>query len=195
MNKSENINELAAALSKFQGECSSTEKNKKNPFFKSNYADLAGYIQAANETLCKNGLAVMQLLSNNTEGKMVLETILSHSGGQFISSVVVIPANPQSLTDPQKAGSAITYMRRYAYAAILGMAAADDDGNSMAKQKKVAPVQVFMADKGWQNHVNSLIHQGLGLDSIIDSIQTEVKGLTLTLEDKNIIVSLINGSN
>ena len=133
MNKSETIGKLAAALSKFQGECGSASKNKANPFFKSNYADLSGYIEVAAPFLSVNELAVIQLMSSDDSGKMTMETILTHSSGEYLSSVVLIPCNTNALTDPQKAGSAITYTRRYQYAAILGMAAADDDGNGAAK--------------------------------------------------------------
>ena len=197
MNKSETIGKLAAALSKFQGECGSASKNKANPFFKSNYADLAGYIEVAAPFLSENGLAVVQLMASHEEtGRMTMETILTHSSGEFLSSVVLIPCNTNALTDPQKAGSAITYTRRYQYAAILGMAAADDDGNGAAKvANKKQPPTLFMADKGWQDYVIGLIHQGATLYKIVEEVQQQAAGTILTLEDKNIIVKLINGDS
>lgn len=196
MNKSDSIAKLAGALSKFQGECGMASKNKANPFFKSNYADLSGYIEVAAPFLSAHELAVVQLMSSDDSGKMTMETILTHSSGEYLSSVVLIPCNTNALTDPQKAGSAITYTRRYQYAAILGMAAADDDGNGAAKvANKPQPKPLFMASPEWQSHVKGLIHQGANVDVIIADIQGQVAGLTLTHEDKNIIVKLINGAS
>jgi hypothetical protein len=190
MNKSESIAKLAGALSKFQGACDSASREKQGHQYK--YAELSGYIDEASPLLKENELAVIQLLGNK-EGHqgMTLETILTHSSGEFISSMVVIPSNQQALTDSQKAGSAITYIRKYSYAAILGMTQADDDGKAASRNKQ----PLFMDDKGWQNHANSLSQQGMNLDKIVSAIQKEVKGLTLTLEDKNIIVKLINGDS
>ena len=47
---------------------------------------------------------------------------------------------PQSLTDPQKIGSCITYFRRYTLKSLLAISEVDDDGNLAAKP---APVEVI----------------------------------------------------
>ena len=118
--------ELFAALSKAQADMGAAKKDKENPFFKSSYADLNSVIQAAKKPLADNDLAVVQLLQGNGEGVSV-ETFLTHSSGQHMKSTLQL--DPTKL-DPQGYGSAITYMRRYAYAAIVGLAQADDDGNA-----------------------------------------------------------------
>ena len=120
MNKSESIAALSAALSKAQGEMRGAVKDSSNPFFKSRYADLASVIEAAREPLAKNGLAVIQLITE-TGG---VETVLTHSSGEWISSTIQL--TPKTNT-PQDAGSCITYARRYSYAAIVGLAQVDDD--------------------------------------------------------------------
>tara|TARA_R110001599_G_scaffold173340_2_gene365153 strand:+ start:6850 stop:7389 length:540 start_codon:yes stop_codon:yes gene_type:complete len=128
MNKSETIGELAAALSKFQGECQAPKKAKKSHH--GTYADLGGYIETASPVLSKHELAVTQLLDNDCAGQPTVETILTHSSGEWLSSMVNIPDEANGrVTGAQKAGIGITYMRRYAYAAILGLAAEDNDGN------------------------------------------------------------------
>lgn len=123
MNKSESIAALSAALSKAQGEMRGAVKDSANPFFKSRYADLASVIEAAREPLAKNGLAVIQLI-NETGG---VETVLTHSSGEWISSTLQL--TPKT-TSPQDMGSIISYGRRYSYAAIVGLAQVDDDAET-----------------------------------------------------------------
>lgn len=140
MAQSENINELASALAKAQGKISNAAKSSKNPFFKSNYADLASIWNACRAALSENGLAVAQTLDNDDKG-MVLTTTLMHASGQWVSSRIAV--NPLK-SDPQGMGSAITYMRRYSLAALVGVAADDDDdGNSATghgePQKQITP--------------------------------------------------------
>jgi len=124
--QSENINELADALSKAQGEIEGAVKDSKNPFFKSNYADLHSVIACAREPLAKNGLSVAQT-TQIQDGVLSLCTTLMHKSGQWIKSVMPIELAKR---DPQSIGSAITYFRRYSYAAIVGIAQMDDDGES-----------------------------------------------------------------
>lgn len=130
MNKSESINELAMALSKAQAAIRGAVEDSTNPHFRSKYASLQSYIDSAREPLSKNGLAVTQLLNdlNCEEMKMVtIETVLMHSSGQWISSIFSVPV---SKSDAQGFGSAITYARRYAFAALVGIAPIDDDGHA-----------------------------------------------------------------
>ena len=126
MIKSENLNELALALSKAQGIMKGAVKDSNNPFFKSSYADLQSVWEAIREPLANNGLSVTQLL-NYIDNKPTLQTLLLHSSGQFIGSEVTIPVTK---SDPQSLGSAITYMRRYSLAAIVGLYQVDDDAES-----------------------------------------------------------------
>ena len=68
MNRSEGINELAAALAKAQGEIKGAKKDESNPFYKSKYADLASVWEAIRDPLSKNSLAVIQGTIPNLEG-------------------------------------------------------------------------------------------------------------------------------
>lgn len=119
--------ELFTALAKAQGEIENAKKDTANAFFKSKYADLASVINAAKKPLADNGLSILQL-TDTINDKLVLITQLSHSSGQFIRGYypISIPLNATS----QAVGSALTYARRYAYSAIIGIAQEDDDGNS-----------------------------------------------------------------
>lgn len=124
--RSDSIAEIAKALCKTQATVEAVKKDASNPFFKSKYADLASIWHAIREPLTSNGLSVLQ--EPSTEGnKVKITTTLMHVSGEFLRSVLEVPAVK---VDPQGIGSAITYARRYALGAIVGIAPEDDDGNA-----------------------------------------------------------------
>lgn len=133
MGKSKDINELAAALSKAQGQCKAVKKSGSNPFLKSEYVTLDDIINAIRKPLADNGLAYAQLL-HGSNGAIKLSTLLMHESGQWIKSTVVVESGGerQGINAIQALGSSITYMKRYALSAMLGIAAeVDDDGNGI----------------------------------------------------------------
>ena len=138
MNQSETIGQLATALSIVQGKLTHATKDSANPFFKSRYADLESVWDSCRSLLAENGLAIMQfpgaVIAHEDKLFMSLTTIITHSSGEFISEEMSVPV---SKADAQGAGSAITYMRRYALAAVVGVVQADDDGNAASTPKQV----------------------------------------------------------
>jgi hypothetical protein len=124
--QSETIGALAAALSKAQAGITGALKDSANPFFKSKYADLASCWDACRRQLTENGLAVVQTIRTEND-ESLLVTTLAHSSGEWIRSELPIRAKDAS---PQAQGSAITYARRYALAAIVGLAQIDDDAEA-----------------------------------------------------------------
>lgn len=122
--QSDDLKDLAIALVNAQKELGTVKKDADNPFFKSKYATLSACIEESRPVLTKNGLAVTQTTLAD-EGQNVLVTTLLHSSGQYLRGTY--PINPVK-QDPQGIGSAITYARRYAYSAILGLAQEDDYG-------------------------------------------------------------------
>lgn len=130
---SEQLNELAGALSKAQGEITHAVKNAKNPFFKSSYADLAAIVDATRGPLSKNGLAVIQGPFTTRTGRVIVRTRIIHSSGQWIECA--IDAEPKDL-GPQAIGSVITYLRRYGLSSIAGVATEDDDGEAGEARKQ-----------------------------------------------------------
>lgn len=132
MQMSENINELATALAKAQGEMKNAGKNSDNPFFKSKYADLAEILNAVREPLSKYGLSISQLYDGMgaPDKTITVTTLLMHSSGQYIGNTANYPV---AKADIQGVGSAITYARRYSLAAILGLSQEDDDGNAACR--------------------------------------------------------------
>lgn len=143
-NQSENINELASALSKAQGEMQAAIKDSINPFFKSKYADLGSVWDAARPVLTKNGLCIMQTTDMVGE-KVVMVTTLAHTSGQWVKSY--LPLNP-SKNDSQGMGAAITYLRRYSLSALVGVVCDDDDdGETAVGRGKVQPKPANIAKK------------------------------------------------
>ena len=132
MNKSESIKELSIALSKFQGEVTNPLNTAENPFFKSKYAPLNDILTLVRPLLSKQGLSIVQAPSGDGE-HIILTTILIHNSGEYIEfPELVLKADKPTA---QGAGSAITYARRYAISAILGINSEDDDDGNNAEPK------------------------------------------------------------
>ncbi len=149
---------LGTALAAAQAEMPMVGKDKVNPFYRSKYADLASVIKVVAPVLAKHGLSVIQTIdyldrpetrvittkdnkgnittTERTEYPTVLSTVLLHSSGEFISSQMFLPLET---LDSQKQGSAVTYARRYAYSAIVGIAADDDDDGNAASGRVEKP--------------------------------------------------------
>lgn len=134
MNTSDELNEIAKALSNMQGSMGAAKKDKVNPFFKSSYADLTSVWNAIREPLNENGLCVTQDAVTLNIGISV-STRLIHESGQWMEfGPLVVPLTKQ---DAQAVGSAISYAKRYALGACLGVVAeVDDDGNKATKAAK-----------------------------------------------------------
>ncbi len=122
--------ELFTALSKMQSELTGAFKAKAGHGYK--YADLAQCIKTAQKPLANNGLAVVQLLTETEKGTNI-ETILTHESGGYISSSTLMAnaslSGGAAKNPAQLMGASITYMRRYTYAAIIGLAQTDDDAS------------------------------------------------------------------
>lgn len=129
MKASESIKNLAAALVKFQAEVKNPANTASNPFFKSKYAPLNDVLNLVRPLLAKHGLGVIQAPSG--DGKdITLTTLLLHESGEWIElDPLTLQADKPTA---QGAGSAITYARRYALSAALGISSEDDDDGNIA---------------------------------------------------------------
>ena len=141
MTRSESITHLAAAVAQAQAEMPVAVFDATNPFLKSKYASLGAVIQASRPILAKHKLSLMQFPISDASG-IGVESVLTHESGEFVSERVVIPLTEEKgKTRVQCAGSTLTYLRRYSWAAILGMYSDEDsDGSS--------PVQAFPPKPG-----------------------------------------------
>lgn len=138
MKQSSEIAELAKALSKCQGEIRGAIKDKKNPFFKSSYADLSSVWKACRDPLTNNGLSIIQCFETENDKQYII-TKLMHESGQWISSCLALP----HCKDVQSLGSAISYCKRYALSAIVGVYSIEEDDDAedaMNRQKNESKI-------------------------------------------------------
>lgn len=165
MNTSEQINEIATALAKAQGEMAPAIKDATNPAFRSKYADLAAVWAACCPALTKHGIAAIQDASLCERGVSVT-TRLVHGSGQWIEfGPLTVPMSKQ---DAHGVGSATTYARRYGLSAALGIVADDDDGNaavgtSSASSSKPAmvPAKPPVGYQEWRDALTATADNGL----------------------------------
>src|SRR5664280_1736629 len=125
MEQSESITELATALATAQGDLKAVSKTGKSNYGK--FVELGAALEHVLPILSKQGLSITQmpvLLDDATTGMV---TLLMHKSGEWIKSTY--PVRMQQ-TSPQGQGSAITYARRYALMAVVGIAGDDDDGQA-----------------------------------------------------------------
>lgn len=150
MNKSNEISNIAKALCAVQCELPAVPKTKKGYGYM--YADLASIIEVVTPILVKNGIAYVQRTESSFEidegaGQKTffvgVETELMHTSGEWISSRLLLPLDQnKGMSRAQAAGSAIAYARRYALAAIIGLAQVDDDAPNWLER-----LRVFAKDK------------------------------------------------
>lgn len=128
MRTSDSIKSISAALVNAQNKIKHATKDSKNPHFKNDYASLESVIDATKQALLENGIALLQGM--NPDGS-TLTTRLQHASGEFVETDLKLMLSKQ---DMQGLGSAITYGRRYALAAIMNISQADDDGNDASNR-------------------------------------------------------------
>jgi hypothetical protein len=124
---------IATAFVKAKRAFSPALKDKTNPAFRSKYADLGACLDAVNDALLENGIALYQETHDDSTG-VTVETVLLHESGESMrSGKLHVPAAKQ---DPQGYGSALTYARRYSLMTACGIAPEDDDGNAATDSKR-----------------------------------------------------------
>jgi len=127
---------LFKKILKMEGEIGTVLKDSTNPFFKSKYADVNAFIEMVKPIINKNDLVILQPLAYVTNpisgvAQPCIETsITDPDTGASIRSTTPMTNYPD---DPQKAGSTITYFRRYALQSLLLIQTEDDDGNGKKK--------------------------------------------------------------
>lgn len=135
METSESIKNISAALVKYHAKAETVTRDRVNPHFKNDYATLDNVLDTIRPILAEVGLSILQL----PVGENGLTTMLLHESGEFIKETYVMPSKSN---DPQGNGSRLTYQRRYALGAFLGISTEkDDDGNAATK----APTKIKLA--------------------------------------------------
>jgi len=177
MRTSNEINEISKALMVFRDHLVQPKKDAVNPFFSTaakqvKYAKLDAVVEAANAALKQANLTFIQP-TTYVDGAVIIVTTILHESGQFISGDYLVDigsiheekvkdgqlVKTTNTMSAQQRGAAVTYARRYALCAMLGIVGdEDDDGNGASACKKEpapppasAPVNdaIFEQDKKW----------------------------------------------
>ena len=146
------MSELYKKLFEFRKLTGKVAKSTSNPFFKSKYADLNSVIEATDPALEEVGLAYI----DRVEGKVLISEIIDIDTGDIIRGEIPLILTKE---DMQQLGSAITYARRYARMALLGLQAVDDDGNHVSGKvmKEEAKVEAKYISEAQLKKVNTLM--------------------------------------
>jgi len=148
MNKSDTIENLSKALSAAQAEFPPIPRNhtvhvktRTGGSYEFTYTTLDHLIAAVMPTLTKHGLACLQPINCDAAGKVGVTTLLLHQSGEWLEThAEILPVcGADQKISPQDVGSAITYLRRYSLAAILGVCAEDDDDGNFASGNLATP--------------------------------------------------------
>lgn len=138
MKTSETIGKISESLAKAQGEMKPASFDAMNPHFRSRYATLASIMEACRSALSQNNIAIIQGTSVE-EDRVVVNTMLTHSSGEWISDSLSMNINKDS---PQAIGSAITYARRYSLSSMVGIVSDEDDDAEGAMPKNAQKTEV-----------------------------------------------------
>ncbi len=123
---------------------------------------MADILDVIREPLSANGLSFVQLPKSKNE----LTTMLMHSSGEWMSETYeMTPVK----TDPQSMGSVITYQRRYALGAILGLNIDDDDDGNKASKQDQEPVK--SSQQQLTDEQEKLLIQAVSMLENVDSIE------------------------
>ena len=141
---------IAKKLFAVQGQIEAIKKDATNPYHNSKYFDVNGLLKVLKPIIQKNGLVVVQT-PKVVEGVNTLTTqIIDPDSGEFLEGSMNLPPD----NNPQKAGSAITYYRRYALQCMFALEAEDDDANAVSvtpRAKKPTPQAKPQASSGYVN--------------------------------------------
>jgi hypothetical protein len=168
---------LFKALSQFQQEVGSVKKDSKNPFLKNKYSSLDEMIKHCSPVLTKNGLSIIQLVSDNG-----VNTLLCHESGESIetgSKMMPVQVS-KGLSHGQAEGVIITYTRRYQYAGILNLSTDEDTDGQLGNNTgltRSAPRPVAKQDvKDWVALLDAVANGKVTKEVIL-------KGYNLTKEE------------
>ena len=123
-------------------------KNKKNPFFKSQYLDLNDLLEHIEPLLWEENLILLQPIKANCVYSIILD---AETGAEIAVSELHLPP----ITDPQKLGSVITYFRRYTLKSLLAISEEDDDGNKASQPEPKKKTTLIVNSREFNNGIEN----------------------------------------
>jgi hypothetical protein len=131
---SDSLANIAPALVKAQMKMGNAVKDSKNPFFRSNYADLNSVREAVLPPLNEEGISVTQPMVF-VDGKKFVMTLFLHTSGEFLAGLTEVVYPKEG--DPQAQGSGTTYARRFGLQSMANVGNEDDDGNAASGKTNI----------------------------------------------------------
>lgn len=154
MRTSDSIKSIAKAISAFQAEVKNPANTEENPFFKSKYAPLNDILNLVRPLLSKHGLSIIQSPAGDGQN-IAITTLITHESGEWIESdPLTLKADKATA---QGAGSAITYARRYALSAMLGISSEDDDDGNNASAEDQKPRTKQTTGRATENQLKAIL--------------------------------------
>lgn len=187
METSPSTEKLDEALAKAQGEFKPAIKDSTNPHFQSKFAGLSSIWDACRPVLAKYEISVTQWPTESSDGRIHLVTRIAHKG-EWIKSSFSVPVMKQ---DPQGYGSGITYIKRYALSAALGIVGdeddegddTDDDGNAASGKSEPRVPSLPYEDHPQDRDNGPALMQAMGLSK--PGVISEKQGKRLWAISKN----------
>jgi hypothetical protein len=162
-----------------QSKVGKISKDMDNPFFKSKYFDINKLIEHVQPLLQAHSLVLTQPI----ESWHVVSRITCVESLEAISSSLEIPSG----IDPQKMGSAVTYLRRYTLQSLLALQAEDDDGNTASGKASGVKPEIKPGTDRWAKAAHSLASGEIKLDFIKSRYRINPEHLKqLDLESKQL---------
>lgn len=191
MNQSPSITNLAVALVKAQAEMPTVLFDAKNPFLKYKYATLGAVVSASKPILAKYGLAIVQFPMSQ-EGRVGVTSILVHESGEYMEHTIsLVPETNKGMSLAQAAGVVITYLRRYSWAAILGMYADEDgDGENAAVNEAVKTIMNDKTNEGIDPTTGEIAHTRTWSFEQMDAMLEHAVGIAGDYEEAKAILDM-----
>lgn len=175
--QTETVGDIYKALAEAQRRIQNPVKNARNTHYKTTYTTLDEVLNVCRDALSSVGIGIFQR-TYMADGVLMLETVLGHAGGEQLAShypVITVPFKPQDGL------SALTYARRGALCAAVGIAGEDDDGNAAQKATIIGEKKQEPASVEAQDSANLLKEMKKGLESC----NTDVELAAWTLSNKS----------
>lgn len=147
------------------------KKDAKNPYHKSNYMSLSQVVNNLKPILYKHDCYSSHELGLSDNEKPFLATKIVYKDGSVLLQCKS-PLPVKDSGDPQKLGSAITYMRRYNLTALLELEEDDDDGNG-ATQPATKQNQFQKLNNAASGEMEATLKAAN--EKMFDTIKTEIK--------------------
>lgn len=182
------MEEMLKALIEAQKKFKPLKRSGRNPYFNSKYATLDDMFDSTRSALLEHGLVVVQKpMVIPASENMVLRTTLYHISGEYIEAEYIIETKfeeetklddegqerkykPKSATKLQRIGMAIQYAKRYTLAAMLGLAADEDDDGEAERKTNGKPIEKPPADK-----IADMSRRGHGLAAFFGLSEEDIR--------------------